>query len=56
MSGGQQQGASVCGGDARRLCRSVLNQGDFAVLQCFQARARFLSRGCRALLQSHGQL
>ncbi len=52
----QQQGANVCGGDARRLCRSVLGQGDFAVLQCFQARARYLSRGCRGLLQSYGQL
>ncbi len=52
----QQQGANVCGGDARRLCRSVLGQGDFAVLQCFQARARYLSRGCRALLQSYGQI
>lgn len=55
-AGPRRQGESECGGDARRLCRSVLSQGDFAVLGCFKARARFLSRGCRALLVSYGQL
>ena len=54
--GGQQQGNDVCRGDAVRLCKPVLSQGNMAVLSCFRSRARSLSRGCRALLQSYGQL
>ena len=54
--GSGRQGESECGGDARRLCRSVLNQGDFAVLECFKQRVRSLSPRCRALLQSYGQI
>jgi hypothetical protein len=53
---GQQQGEDVCRGDAVRLCKPVLSQGNMAVLGCFRSRARSLSRGCRALLQSYGQL
>jgi len=53
---GQQPGSDVCRGDAVRLCKPVLSQGNMAVLGCFRSRARSLSRGCRALLQSYGQL
>jgi len=53
---GRQTGEDVCRGDAVRLCKPVLGQGNMAVLGCFRQRARSLSRGCRALLQSYGQL
>jgi hypothetical protein len=53
---GGQQGEDACGGDARRLCRPVLGQGNMAVLGCFRTHATRLSRGCRALLVSYGQL
>ena len=53
---GGQQGQDACGGDARRLCRAYLGQGDMAVLGCFRAQPTRLSRGCRALLQSYGQI
>jgi hypothetical protein len=53
---GGRPGEDVCRGDAIRLCRPVLGQGDFAVLACFKARQRSLSRGCRALLVNYGQL
>jgi hypothetical protein len=53
---GGQQGEDACGGDARRLCRAYLGQGDMAVLGCFRGQANRLSRGCRALLQSYGQI
>jgi len=56
QQGGYQQGQDVCGGDARRLCRPYLGQGNMAVLGCFRANARRLSRGCRGLLQSYGQI
>ena len=55
-SAGQQPGSDVCRGDAVRLCKPVLGQGNMAVLGCFRSRARSLSRGCRALLQGYGQL
>jgi hypothetical protein len=53
---GQQQGRDVCRGDAIRLCKPVLGQGNMAVLSCFRGHAGRLSRGCRALLASYGQL
>jgi hypothetical protein len=55
-SAGQQSGNDVCRNDAVRLCKPVLTQGNMAVLGCFRSHARALSRGCRALLQSYGQL
>jgi hypothetical protein len=53
---GGQQGQDVCRGDAIRLCKPVLAQGNMAVLGCFRSHAGRLSRGCRALLQSYGQI
>jgi len=53
---GGQQGQDACHGDAIRLCKPYLGQGDMAVLGCFKGRANRLSRGCRALLQGYGQL
>ena len=52
----REQGDRLCRNDATRLCRPVLNQGDFAILGCFQANATKLSRGCRQFLQEQGQL
>jgi hypothetical protein len=53
---GAQQGQDACRGDAIRLCKPVLGQGNMAVLGCFRSHAGRLSRGCRALLASYGQL
>jgi hypothetical protein len=53
---GQERGRDVCRGDAIRLCKPVLGQGNMAVLGCFRSHANRLSRGCRALLASYGQL
>ena len=53
---GGQQGEDVCGGDAKRLCRAYLGQGDMAVLGCFKAQPNRLSRGCQALLRGYGQI
>lgn len=46
----------ACGHDARRLCRSVLEQGDMAVLACFQKNRAQLSRACMTVLRAHGQI
>lgn len=50
------QGAKACGGDADRLCKHVLNQGDMVMLKCFQNRKTKLSRSCHAFLKKVGQL
>lgn len=56
QQGDRERGDRVCRSDATRLCRSVLGQGDFAILACFQENARRLSRPCRSFLQEMGQL
>jgi hypothetical protein len=45
----------ACQSDAKKLCRSVLTEGDFAVLQCFQSQRAKLSAPCRAVLAKYGQ-
>jgi hypothetical protein len=45
----------ACRGDARRLCRSVLSYGDFAVLSCLRENRSMLSAGCREVLIKYGQ-
>jgi hypothetical protein len=52
----REQGDRACGADAKRLCRNVLGQGDFAVLACLQQNATRLKPICRQFLQSQGQL
>jgi hypothetical protein len=52
---GTPEEQKACGGDARRHCRAVLDQGDFAVLKCLQQHQARLSRSCKAVLQRNGQ-
>ena len=44
------EGAKACGGDANRLCKHVLGQGEMIVLKCFQHRRTKLSRNCHTFL------
>jgi hypothetical protein len=50
------EGAKACGGDANRLCKHVLGQGEMIVLKCFQNRRTKLSRNCHTFLTRVGQL
>jgi hypothetical protein len=50
------KGDRACSGDARRLCKNVLGQGDMVVLQCFQEHKARLSGSCRKFLIEVGQL
>jgi len=52
---GTAEDEKACSGDARRHCRAVLDQGDFAVLKCLQQHHDRLSRACKAVLQRNGQ-
>ena len=44
----------ACSSDARKFCSRALGD-DMAVLRCFQANRRKLSRSCRAVLRKYGQ-
>jgi hypothetical protein len=50
-----QQGQDACARDVSRFCRPYMNQGDMAVLACLKQHRNRLSRGCDAVLTSHGQ-
>ena len=50
-----QQGHDACARDASRFCRAHLNEGDQVVLACLKQNRSRLSKGCQALLASHGQ-
>jgi hypothetical protein len=50
-----QQGHDACARDVSRFCRAYAQQGDMAVLGCLKANRNRLSRGCDAVLTSHGQ-
>ena len=51
----QQQGHDACARDVSRFCRAYAQQGDMAVLGCLKANRARISRGCDAVLTSHGQ-
>lgn len=52
---GTDEDRKACGPDAVKLCKHVLEQGDFAVLDCFQRNRPRLSRVCDAVLRRYGQ-
>ena len=52
---GTEQEQRVCAGNVQRYCRSILDQGDFAVLACLQQHREKLSASCRKVLTGHGQ-
>jgi hypothetical protein len=50
------RGERACKGDASRLCKNVLQDGDSAVLACFQQNQSKLSGPCRKFLAEQGQI
>jgi cysteine rich repeat protein len=50
-----QQGHDACARDVSRFCRAYAQQGDMAVLACLKQHRNRISRGCDAVLTSHGQ-
>lgn len=53
--GGTEQEQRACAGNVQRYCRSMLDQGDFAVLAYFQQHRQKLTVSCRKVLTDHGQ-
>lgn len=52
----REKGNRACSGDARRLCKDSLADGDGAVLSCFQKHKTRLSGSCKKFLIDVGQL
>jgi len=52
----RERGDKACRGDVQRLCKSVVDQGDLAVLSCLQANQTKLSGNCTKFLKEVGQL
>ena len=50
-----QQGHDACARDVSRFCRAYMQQGDMAVLACLKQNRARISRGCDAVLTSHGR-
>ncbi len=44
-----------CARDVSRHCRSVINDGDMAVLACLKQNRPRLSKACEKVLTEHGQ-
>jgi hypothetical protein len=51
----QQPGHDACARDVSRLCRTVMNDGDQAVLACLKQHRARLSKPCDKVLTEHGQ-
>lgn len=52
----RERGDKACRADVQRLCKSVLEQGDMAILACLQTNRPRLSGTCTKFLQEVGQL
>jgi hypothetical protein len=52
----RERGNRACRGDAPRLCKKVIDQGDMVILSCFQQNRDKLSATCRKFLTEVGQL
>ena len=55
QGGGTSEEQAACARDARRFCRAVIDQGDLAVLACFQQNRAGIGRACDQVLRNHGQ-
>ena len=52
----REKDEDACGRDASRLCKAVLNAGDFAILGCLKTNRAKLRPVCVKHLQEVGQL
>jgi hypothetical protein len=52
---GTDQEEKACTRDVQRLCRKLMDQGDFTILACLKENRAKLSLACRYVLVSHGQ-
>jgi hypothetical protein len=53
--GGTDDEQKACTRDVQRLCRPVIDQGDFTILACLQQNRPKLSEACALVLKNHNQ-
>ena len=52
---GTPEEQKACARDVQRLCRPVIDQGDFVILACLQQNRPKISQACDQVLKTHGQ-
>ena len=52
---GTDEEQKACTRDVQRLCRPVIDQGDFTILACLQQNRPKLSEACALVLKNHNQ-
>ena len=52
---GTPEEQKACNRDVQRLCRPVIDQGDFTILACLQENRPKLSPACAQVLKDHNQ-
>jgi hypothetical protein len=52
---GTPEEQKACNRDVQRLCRPVIDQGDFTILACLQQNRPKLSPACAQVLKDHNQ-
>jgi hypothetical protein len=55
LASAQQRADPGCARDVARHCRSVMNDGDMAILACLKQKRARLSKVCEKVLVDHGQ-
>ena len=53
--GGTPEEQKACNRDVQKLCRPVIDQGDFTILACLQENRPKLSPACAQVLKDHNQ-
>jgi hypothetical protein len=53
--GGSAEEQKACTRDVQKLCRPVIDQGDFTILACLQENRPKLSAACAQVLKDHKQ-
>jgi hypothetical protein len=51
----REKGKDACARDVSRHCRAQMQEGDQIVLACLKTNRAKISKGCQAMLASHGQ-
>ena len=52
---GTPEEQKACNRDVQKLCRPVIDQGDFTILACLQQNRLKISTACDQVLKNHGQ-
>ena len=52
---GTPEEQKACNRDVQKLCRPVIDQGDFTILACLQENRPKLSAACAQVLKDHKQ-